>query len=68
MTETSDMCVWGMGHDAWDSTHLDFSLQDNVCITRVGETKDSAKLFRGEITDIANFEFGGLSHDPAAAQ
>lgn len=51
-------------HEALDSTYLDFSPQDDVCITRISETKNSAKLLRSEITDVANFEFGGLAHDP----
>ena len=51
-------------HETLESTYLDFSPQDDVCITRVSETKNSAKLIRSEITDVANFEFGGLAHDP----
>ena len=47
-----------------EHTNLDFSPQDDVCITRISETKNSAKLLRSEITDVANFEFGGLAHDP----
>ena len=50
-------------HEALDSTYLDFSPQDDVSITRISETKNSAKLIRSEITDIANFEFGGLAHE-----
>ena len=51
-------------HGALDNTYLDFSPQDDVCITRISETKNSAKLLRSEITDVADFEFGGLAHDP----
>jgi hypothetical protein len=50
-------------HEALDNTYLDFSPQDDICITRISETKNSAKLLRSEITDVANFEFGGLAHD-----
>ena len=50
-------------HEALERTYLDFSPQDDVCITRISETKNSTKLFRSEITDVANFEFGGLAHD-----
>ena len=50
-------------HEALDSTYLDFSPQDDVSITRISETKNSAKLIRSKITDIANFEFGGLAHE-----
>lgn len=35
-----------------------------MCVTRIRETKDSTKLLHGEIADIANFELGGLAHDP----
>ena len=51
-------------YEACDSTYLDFRPQDKVCITRICEAKYSAKLLRGEITDVANFEFGGLARDP----
>jgi len=33
-------------------------------ITRISKTKNSAKLLHGKIADIANFELGGLAHDP----
>lgn len=69
--ETETNCVGGGGaeggdsrHEARDNTYLDFSFQDKVCITRICETKNSAKLLRSEVTDVANFEFGGLAHDP----
>ena len=48
---------------AKDITYLDFSLQDKMCITCVGETKNSAKLFHSEIANVSNFELGGLAHD-----
>ena len=44
-------------------TYLDLSPQDNMCVTRIRETKDSTKLLRGEIADVANFELGRLAHD-----
>jgi hypothetical protein len=50
--------------EASDITYLDFSLQNKMCITCIGETKNSAKLFRSEITDVSNFELGGLARDP----
>lgn len=49
--------------EALDSTYLDFSPQDDICITRISETKNSAKLVRSEIADVANFKLWGLAHD-----
>ena len=50
-------------HGAQDSTYLDFSLQDDVCIARIGKTKYSTKLFHGEVANVTNFELWGLSRD-----
>ena len=36
-------------------------------ITGIGETKNPAELFRSEITDVTNFEFGRLARDPTTA-
>src|SRR5579863_238279 len=47
-----------------DITYLDLGPQDNMCITRIRETKYSTKLLHGEIADVANFELGGLARDP----
>ncbi len=57
--------MWGIDsrHEALDGTYLDFSPQDDVCITRISKAKNSAKLLGSEIADVANFEFGGLAHD-----
>jgi hypothetical protein len=45
-------------------TYLDFSPQDNICVTGICETKNSSKLLHGEITNVTNFELGGLARDP----
>ena len=53
---------------ARDITYLDFSLQDKMCIACIGETKNSAKLFRSEIANVSNFELGGLARDPGRGE
>ena len=45
-------------------TYLDFSPQDNICVTGICKTKNSSKLLHGEIANVTNFEFGGLARDP----
>ena len=45
-------------------SYLDFGPQDNICVTGICETKNSSKLFHGEIANVANFELGGLARDP----
>lgn len=45
-------------------TYLDFSPQDNICVTGICETKNSSKLLHGEIANVTNFELGGLARDP----
>ena len=45
-------------------SYLDFSPQNNVCVTGICETKDASKLFHSEIANVTNFELGGLARDP----
>ena len=58
--------AWGKGDRTKkrDITYLDLRPQDNMCVTRIRETKDPAKLLRGEIANVTNFELGRLAHDP----
>jgi hypothetical protein len=56
--------IAGMKHGTGDGTYLNFSPQDKMGITRISEPKNSAELLRGEITDVADFEFGRLARDP----
>ena len=51
------------GIDIRNITYLDLSPQDNICITGIRETKNSSKLLRCEIANVANFELGGLARD-----
>jgi len=52
------------GAEIRNMTDLDFSPQDNICVTGICETKNPSKLFHGKIANVANFELGGLARDP----
>jgi len=53
----------GEGLEMRNVTYLDFSPQDNICVTGICKTKNSSKLLRGEIANVANFELGRLARD-----
>lgn len=51
------------GIDIRNISYLDFSPQDNICVTGICETENSSKLLCCEIANVANFELGGLARD-----